>query len=158
MNLSAFADSRNNTTSQKGQNCPSTEHPTHRGPAPPRNTVLTMVLPCRWTPYSLWTFPTKEQLTHLGTSSLWNYLLTTFVNRTNKVSVTAGHFACWDKVFKLIFSRMGQKEVRVILSRRNNRQYCPCYQPLLEEKNNLKTSTCFFLYTILKKTLKCFFN
>ena len=37
--------------------------PTHRGPAPLRNTLLTVARPHRGTSYSLWTYPTAEGAT-----------------------------------------------------------------------------------------------
>ena len=51
-------------------------HPTHSWPAPPQNTLLTVNLPHRGTPYSLWTCPTAEHLSHLWPSPPWNKLLT----------------------------------------------------------------------------------
>ena len=56
--------------------CPTAEHPTYRGPAPPQNTLLTAELPQRGTPYSLWTYSTSEHPTHLGPSPPLNTLIT----------------------------------------------------------------------------------
>ena len=54
-----------------------TEHPTHQRPAPGRNTLLTVDLPHRGTPYSPWTCLTAEHPTHCGPAPLRNTLLTT---------------------------------------------------------------------------------
>ena len=56
--------------------CLTTEHPTHLGSSPQRNTLLTMDLPHRRTPYSPWIFPTAEHPTHRGPASPRNTLLT----------------------------------------------------------------------------------
>ena len=67
--------------------CPTPEHTTHLGTSPSWNTLLTMDLPHRRTPYSPWTLPTWNtlltvDLPHRGTPyspwtcPTWNTLLT----------------------------------------------------------------------------------
>ena len=51
------------------------EHPTHQGPALPRNTLLTVDLPYSGTPFSRWTCPTAEHPNHCGSAPLQNTLL-----------------------------------------------------------------------------------
>ena len=60
--------------------CPTAEHPTHRGPAPPSSTLLTVNLPQRRIPYSQWNCQTAdpprpcttaEHHTHHGPAPPW---------------------------------------------------------------------------------------
>ena len=62
-----FAPSHNGetVTFRNSVSCPTVEHPTHLGPCPPRNTLLTLDLAHHRTPYSPWTLPTTEHSTHL---------------------------------------------------------------------------------------------
>ena len=60
-NLSACAGSSTNTKRQKKRG--DLLHPTHCGPTPMRNTLLTVDRPHRGTPYALWTYPTAEGAT-----------------------------------------------------------------------------------------------
>ena len=65
---------------------PAAQHQTHCGPAPPRNTKLTVDLPRRRSPYSLWTCPTANtlftmDLSHRGSPySSWTYLTAGYPN------------------------------------------------------------------------------
>ena len=56
--------------------CPTAEHTTHHGHAPPWNTLFTMYLPHYGTPYSMRTCPTAEHPTHWGPVPPRNNLLT----------------------------------------------------------------------------------
>ena len=57
--------------------CPTTEHPTQQGPAPPlQNTILTVDLPNRRIPYSQWTCHTAEHPIHCEPASPQNTILT----------------------------------------------------------------------------------
>ena len=55
---------------------PTVKHPTHRGPAPLRNTLLTVELLHRWSPYWPCTCLTGEYPTHCEPAPPWNTLLT----------------------------------------------------------------------------------
>ena len=84
LNLSTYADSSSDTkeatkkhrgTPYTPWTCPNAEHPTHRGPAPPRNTLLTVDLHHRGTPYLSWTWPNTEHPSNCGPASARNTLL-----------------------------------------------------------------------------------
>ena len=59
-----------------GGTCHNVEHPTHGGPQPPWNTLLTVGVPHGGTPHSPWTCPTAEHPTHHGPAPPRKTLLT----------------------------------------------------------------------------------